>query len=87
MRITKPCGGDDPFNIEGGIATVNGVAVKYQPLEQHELLLSDMSLAPPDKDGKCRRLYNRLGERRVAAAHCQCCPAGPTSVCMEVRDA
>jgi hypothetical protein len=49
MRITKPCAGDDPFRIEGSI-------------EQHELLLSDMSLAPPDNNGKCRRLYNRLGE-------------------------
>jgi hypothetical protein len=47
MRITRPCAGDNPFNIEG--------------LEQHELLLSDMSLAPPDRNGKCRRLYNRLG--------------------------
>ena len=50
MRITRPCAGDDPFKIEA--------------LEQHELLLSDMSLAPPDRSGKCRRLYNRLG------AHC-----------------
>ena len=47
MRITRPCAGDDPFKIEA--------------LEQHELLLSDMSLAPPDRSGKCRRLYNRLG--------------------------
>jgi hypothetical protein len=47
MRITRPCAGDDPFKIEA--------------LEQHELLLSDMSLAPPDRNGKCRRLYNRLG--------------------------
>ena len=54
MRITKPCAGDDPFKIEGSI-------------EQHELLLSDMSLAPPDKDGKCRRLYNRQGEHSSAA--------------------
>ena len=61
MRITKPCAGDDPFRIEGGTATVNGKAVKYEALEQHELLLSDMSLAPPDKNGKCRRLYDRLG--------------------------
>ena len=53
MRITRPCAGDDPFKIEA--------------LEQHELLLSDMSLAPPDSAGKCRRLYNRLG------AHC--CPS------------
>ena len=55
MRITKPCAGDDPFKIEGSI-------------EQHELLLSDMSLAPPDKDGKCRRLYNRQGEQCHFAA-------------------
>jgi hypothetical protein len=64
MRITKPCAGDDPFKIEGSI-------------EQHELLLSDMSLAPPDKDGKCRRLYNRQGEHSAVAAdvsHPVCCP-------------
>ena len=61
MRITKPCAGDDPFRIEGGTATINGKAVKYEALEQHELLLSDMSLAPPDKNGKCRRLFDRLG--------------------------
>jgi FtsP/CotA-like multicopper oxidase with cupredoxin domain len=48
MRITRPCAGDDPFKIEA--------------LEQHELLLSDMSLAAPDRSGKCRRLYNRLDE-------------------------
>jgi hypothetical protein len=61
MRITKPCAGDDPFKIEGSI-------------EQHELLLSDMSLAPPDKDGKCRRLYNRQGEQchLAASPHCIC---------------
>ena len=34
---------------------------KIEALEQHELLLSDMSLAPPDQNGKCRRLYDRLG--------------------------
>jgi hypothetical protein len=54
MRVTKPCAGDDPFRIEGSV-------------EQHELLLSDMSLAPPDSAGKCRRLYNRQGEQTAAA--------------------
>ena len=56
MRITKPCAGDDPFKIEGSI-------------EQHELLLSDMSLAPPDEDGKCRRLYNRQGGHSSLLIH------------------
>ena len=60
MRITKPCGGDDPFKIEGS-------------MEQHELLLSDMSLAPPDSEGKCRRLYNRQG-KQIAFAPSPCIP-------------
>ena len=56
MRVTRPCAGDDPFRIEGSV-------------EQHELLLSDMSLAPPDSEGKCRRLYNRQGEQTTPSPH------------------
>jgi hypothetical protein len=73
MRITKPCAGDDPFRIEGGRALVNGTYVKYDALTQHELLLSDMSLAPPDRNGKCRRLYDRLGDHADNLFGCAIC--------------
>lgn len=55
MRHTRPCFGDDPYEVEGHIVSGKPAVPEYH------LVLSDFVLNKPDATGKCRLRYNRTG--------------------------